>query len=599
MALQYLSDDVIALSDGDYVLGDPFGGEVLTLQVGGDDLFQGADGGSYTGIGDGYEMAENSRGGNDAMYGGGHTGTGDPYSFDTGVTYFGDAAIMEGHAIGGRDLIIGGIDSSNMFIGDASDAIDVVRGGNDTLIGGSAMSDAVVRTAPLALVVCDSTDAASNMLIGDFYNMGGGGPQPGLIGRTLEGIDEVHGGADNITGGDAIAMFGNSSQTFNIMLGDAYSMSGLSRGGDDVIHSGNAVASDAQAMEYNFAVGDAIFASDGTITGRDRIFGGDAVANSSDTDAYAFNLLVGDALFMGEGTRANNDQLTGGDANGPGNGSIGGDAYAINFMAGDTFGVGGPFGGGPGAFGNDTITGGNGSGSGGTVNVMYGDVGSSDGIFAPPLLVGGKVDLSTFKEAHPADFKTSLDGLDTVEFKGGLEGVHFGKDLIIGGSGNAMNFMMGDANTIGSDSVGGNDTLIAGDSIENILVGDAMFIGEDGRGGNDRLVSGAGEDQMYGDALEFNEGRGGADRFVFAPKNGNDVVFDFHASERDKIDLSAFKGIDGFHSLGTMIAAGRIEQSDGAVVIHLDLVDPHSDANTVTLVGVSIEELGRGSFNFG
>ena len=83
---------------------------------------------------------------------------------------------------------------------------------------------------------------------------------------------------------------------------------------------------------------------------------------------------------------------------------------------------------------------------------------------------------------------------------------------------------------VGKDVItgnGGNDTLI-GDKGNDVLKGGT---------GNDKLIGGLGADDLYGGT--------GADKFIFkviaestVASKGRDTIFDFKASEGDKIDLS-------------------------------------------------------------
>jgi Ca2+-binding RTX toxin-like protein len=152
--------------------------------------------------------------------------------------------------------------------------------------------------------------------------------------------------------------------------------------------------------------------------------------------------------------------------------------------------------------------------------------------------------------------------------------------------------MVGDTYYMYQGDKGGADVITGGGlGSENLLVGDA-FQATGAVGGADRLVSGAGDDQMYGDFM-MNDGtsKGGADVFVFGPDNGNDVIMDFQ-SGIDHIDLSAFGGFRSMpHTYRALVNSDRVEEQDGAVVIHLDVNDPTSDANTLTIVGVTMRDL--------
>jgi hypothetical protein len=45
------------------------------------------------------------------------------------------------------------------------------------------------------------------------------------------------------------------------------------------------------------------------------------------------------------------------------------------------------------------------------------------------------------------------------------------------------------------------------------------------------------------------------------------------------------------HTYRALVNSDRVEEQDGAVVIHLDVNDPTSDANTLTIVGVTMQDL--------
>ena len=70
-------------------------------------------------------------------------------------------------------------------------------------------------------------------------------------------------------------------------------------------------------------------------------------------------------------------------------------------------------------------------------------------------------------------------------------------------------------------------------------------------GGDDELSGGPGNDWIDGGpGDDLLSGGQGADVFIFTPRNGKDLVTDFHAAE-DKIDLTAFTDIDSMDDLVT------------------------------------------------
>jgi hypothetical protein len=146
-----------------------------------------------------------------------------------------------------------------------------------------------------------------------------------------------------------------------------------------------------------------------------------------------------------------------------------------------------------------------------------------------------------------------------------------GNDTITGGDYSSVIVSAGDTVEMSDNAKGGNDTLTGGNSnFNDDLVGDAHSMHGSTTCGNDRLVSGIGRDFMWGDAV-FKDPTvvTGADVFVFAPNNGDDVVNDFEQG-KDHIDLTAFANL-------TL----RIS-SDGQ-----DSVIDLGDGNNVTVVGVN------------
>jgi hypothetical protein len=115
-------------------------------------------------------------------------------------------------------------------------------------------------------------------------------------------------------------------------------------------------------------------------------------------------------------------------------------------------------------------------------------------------------------------------------------------------------------------------------------------------------VSGRGTDLMWGDGQLSDNARGGADTFVFKRDGGDDTIFDFRASDGDRIDVSAL----GIRSLADMTIASDAS-GDARLVFEpgrqqfLSLVS-HTGAfaapGSVTLVGVSPDQLQASDFKF-
>ena len=133
--------------------------------------------------------------------------------------------------------------------------------------------------------------------------------------------------------------------------------------------------------------------------------------------------------------------------------------------------------------------------------------------------------------------------------------------------------------------VGGifDDTLI-GSNGGNLLLG---ALGNDkiyGLGGNDTIAGGAGDDTLYG--------YGGADVFVYDNGFGTDIIADFEATnDQEKINLAGVSSITDWADLSNPVN-GHMLQIGADVVIN-DLA-----GNTITLTGVSLEQLHEVDFIF-
>src|SRR6185503_19335888 len=121
--------------------------------------------------------------------------------------------------------------------------------------------------------------------------------------------------------------------------------------------------------------------------------------------------------------------------------------------------------------------------------------------------------------------------------------------------------------------------------------------------GNDTLVSGRGTDLMWGDGQLAGGATGGADTFVFGPRNGDDTILDFRASDGDRIDVRAL----GIRSVADM-TIGADANGDARIVFEpghpanfLSLVSHTGGFGTpgsVTLVGVSPDQVQASDFKF-
>ena len=152
--------------------------------------------------------------------------------------------------------------------------------------------------------------------------------------------------------------------------------------------------------------------------------------------------------------------------------------------------------------------------------------------------------------------------------------------------------LLGDGGDDTLSGKGGDDTLYGGDDDDTLYGGgghDVLYGDDDDSGaasGDDDLYGGGGDDELYGDGgADTLTGGTGADTFVFAAGDGTDTITDFTPEEGDRIDLSAFAGLEGFASL-TLTA-------DGSATI-LDL-RAHG-GGTVRLEGIAVADLLAADF---
>lgn len=200
-----------------------------------------------------------------------------------------------------------------------------------------------------------------------------------------------------------------------------------------------------------------------------------------------------------------------------------------------------------GGVGNDRLTGGEGADTmagGAGDDTYYADNGGDTVVEKP----GGGIDniIASVDFTLPANVENlTLTGSATSGKGNALANILTGDAVdnsLQGGSGNDTLYgMEGDDHLSGG---AGSDTLYGGSGNDTLEGGD----------GGDRLVGGPGADSLYGGA--------GADWFVYnmlsdSPDASPDLIYDFHRSEGDRIDLSAlsqgaysFIGTDLFHASG-------------------------------------------------
>ena len=214
--------------------------------------------------------------------------------------------------------------------------------------------------------------------------------------------------------------------------------------------------------------------------------------------------------------------------------------------------------------GNDTIEGGDGS------DTLKGNKGkdSLSGDALEDLLLGG-------------DGKDKLfggTGDDTLE--GGK-----GNDLLRGEDG--QDDLTGNAGDDTLSGGAGDDTLQGGDG-DDSLKGDADNDDLSGGKGKDTLLGGKGDDTLNGgNQKDTLEGGNGFDTFVFSL--GQDVVLDFNANKnKEKVDLSGEADIKGFNDL----------QNNHMSQVGADVLIDDLNGNTLTLLDVELDALGKGDFIF-
>ena len=301
--------------------------------------------------------------------------------------------------------------------------------------------------------------------------------------------------------------------------------------------------------------------------GNDALFGGDdddlLVGDSSSTAGYGAPLLfvldddmsLESALAMGDSPEGEStldnlllmliiDELTGGDD-------------TLDGGPGDDILTGG--------IGNDRLSGGTGA------DLLDGGDGHDE-------LAGGPGDDYLYGGAG-ADRLAGGSGADWLE--GGA-----GSDALEGGDGNDI--LVGDDNFLThllfEEPVGDEPVALDDEQGRASEPGEIALISYLPSGGDDTLSGGAGDDWLdggYGD--DELSGGPGADVFVFAYGSGHDVVTDFSIDE-DRIDLSAFAGIDAMDDLnlrqqGDDIVIDLLEHGGGEITLQdvnqPDLADTH------------------------
>ncbi|MCZ4254668.1 Ig-like domain-containing protein [Sulfitobacter sp. G21635-S1] len=323
------------------------------------------------------------------------------------------------------------------------------------------------------------------------------------------------------------------------------------------------------------------------LRGNDTILGnqGNDTLSGGEGADLVFGNAGFDTLWGDEGDDtldggANTDQLNGGSGD---DRLVGGQGY--DNLYGDA--------------GNDTLLGGT------DADRLYG--GADDDLLYGGTNVGLSVD-RLFGE----------EGNDTLYGEGGFDHLDggAGNDLLDGGN-QADNLYgrSGNDTLIGGQGFdrlfgGDNDDLLHGDAGTDGLFGEQGDDTLDGGTGNDRLWGGTGNDDLSGGAdndlvqggAGFDRIDGGtgddtlignfnADTFVFTDGHGNDTITDFDAT--NDLETIDFSNLSTINTLADLLGVGGAASQSGANV----LIDT-GDGNTITLLGVNLNELHANDFIF-
>ncbi len=222
---------------------------------------------------------------------------------------------------------------------------------------------------------------------------------------------------------------------------------------------------------------------------------------------------------------------------------------------------------------------------------------------------GGHSHTGFVRGSDDNDVLSGSAGDDMVAGAGGSDDINGeeGDDQLWGGAGNDA--ISGDA---GNDKIGGGDhkdVLSGGDGADTIyggtgndrIAGGAMNDHLGGGKGSDTIYGGSGDDHISGkngndeiwggtgmDVLDGGKGddtlRGGADSDILVFSSGMDKVVGFEAD--DQIDFSGTGSINDFEDV--------LEHLSGTD----DVVLGDGEGNTMTLIGIGVEDLGANDFIF-
>ncbi|MDZ4775970.1 MAG: PQQ-dependent sugar dehydrogenase [Alphaproteobacteria bacterium] len=330
-------------------------------------------------------------------------------------------------------------------------------------------------------------------------------------------------GADLLAGGDGVdTILGGSGA--DVLLGE---------GGNDLLYGGIGFDSMDGGIGADTAYGGdgADYARGGD--GADALIGQEGAdrLDGEDGDDGMDGGIGNDTAYGGVG----NDFAYGGDGNDvligqAGNDLLYGDANNDSMDGGAD---------------NDTLYGGDGA------DYLLGDAGDDAliaGAGADLVYAGagadsfdGGADNDTIYAGDGADYLRGGDGADIliaqadsdlVYGDGGNDSMDGGDapDTLYGGDGN--DYILGALGADGLIGQSGNDDLRGGDGDDGIDGGSEFDVLR-GDAGNDYIIGGTGNDTLYGGS--------GADRFVFTPGSGSDVIVDWEDGA-DRIDLYLYAG---------------------------------------------------------
>ncbi len=390
----------------------------------------------------------------------------------------------------------------------------------------------------------------------------------------------VVGGTGNVLygngGDDIIESYGSG----NILRGGAGADEISAGEGGDMLYDDDVANSDADTLIGG--AGNDVFYSFG---GADIIDGGAGIDTlhldmSASTANIVFTLVApapdatDTTITLDSGATVVNVEnfgLTGGSGNDTFT-TLGGDDQLIGGGGNDTLDAGGGADYLEGGFGNDTL---------------YGRAGSDH-------LVDGFASSATYVIDDGDDTLDGGDGDDTLDSWAGA-------DTLIGGIGNdtanifrdyeegSLRFVMADVNAV--TTLVGTGLTVTG--IENINIATGIFNDEIRTGaGNDSIASGGGNDTLAGGrGNDTLIGGWGADVFVYRDGDGNDVINDFNASERDRLDLSGVAGATSFAALKRMMTQVGADTHDTIITF--------ADGGTLTLRNTEKSSLTATALGFG